>query len=42
MTDENTELFKSYQKILKMCTEHMKTCSKFEKQVIEGFEFEVE
>ena len=38
--DENTELFKSYQKILKICTEHMKNCGAFEKQVIEEFEFD--
>ena len=40
--DENAKLLEQYQKILKMCSEHMKICPKFEKQVIEGFEFEDE
>ena len=40
--NENSKLLEQYQKILKMCTEHMKKCPKFEKQVIEGFEFQDE
>ena len=40
MTDE--ELLKQYQKILKMCIEHMAKCPKFEKEIIEKFDFEDE
>ena len=40
-TDEdNKKLLEAYQKILKMCSEHMKICPKFEKQVIEEFKDE--
>lgn len=37
--DENTQLLKQYEKILKMLEEHMKTCPQLEKEVIEGFDF---
>ena len=42
MTNENTELLKSYQKILKLCTEHMGECADFENKIIKEFDFEEE
>ena len=40
MSDENSKLLEQYQKILKMCSDHMKKCPKFEEQVIKEFENE--
>ena len=37
---EHSELLASYQKILKMCTEHMDECPEFERKIIDQFDFE--